>query len=203
MTAGQLDLFPAPDPDIGATGDRAYLAVCGICHAAEGVRCAETLIHVGRRWELPFGARGGARVLIPSGGGCEVVTEHNYVWDHTVDDGGESDRVAMLYRGACFGCGWHGDPHEWDKNAAVEDAHDHSWPGWRTLPVVPRCPDDVKKRAKWLEMVRRLYTDAGVDMVRFMPGSGAPILTERQAVGKRSHWSHEVGGYDICARVLP
>lgn len=60
---------------------------------------------------------------------------------------------ALEYRGCCLGCGWvasrwhprstGADEHcrcaltGGPENAAVEDAHDHSHPAWRNLPVLP------------------------------------------------------------------
>jgi hypothetical protein len=38
----------------------------------------------------------------------------------------------QLYRGGCLGCDWEGDVRERPSDA-VEDAHDHAWPGWRNL----------------------------------------------------------------------
>ncbi|MFJ4668844.1 DUF6349 family protein [Kitasatospora purpeofusca] len=40
-------------------------------------------------------------------------------------------------RGACLACNWEGPPRR-DQNKAVEDALDHSHPGWRDLPTIPR-----------------------------------------------------------------
>lgn len=49
----------------------------------------------------------------------------------------------LEYRGACLGCGWVSDhTHRGAKaeNLAVEDAHDHTHPGWRDIPVVGAPP---------------------------------------------------------------
>jgi Family of unknown function (DUF6349) len=35
----------------------------------------------------------------------------------------------LLFRGACRGCDWEGEPRD-EENAAAEDACDHAWPGW-------------------------------------------------------------------------
>ncbi|WP_374195178.1 DUF6349 family protein [Streptomyces sp. ISL-1] len=43
---------------------------------------------------------------------------------------------AYLHRGACLGCTWEG-PDRRRTDEAVEDAHDHTHPGWRALPPLP------------------------------------------------------------------
>jgi hypothetical protein len=51
-----------------------------------------------------------------------------------------------VYRGACFGCSWTGGDRD-NSNVAVEDAHDHTHPGWRDLPVftMPRRTSEPSK----------------------------------------------------------
>ena len=53
-------------------------------------------------------------------------------------------RPHLEYRGACLGCGWVSPRthllQAGGENAAVEDAHDHTHPGWRDLPVVAALP---------------------------------------------------------------
>ncbi|WP_442922066.1 DUF6349 family protein [Microbispora sp. ATCC PTA-5024] len=39
-----------------------------------------------------------------------------------------------IKRGACLGCEWEG-PDRSRETEAVEDAHDHVWPGWNCPPV--------------------------------------------------------------------
>lgn len=91
------------------------------------------------------------------------------------------------------------EPHAWrviasDENAAVEGWHDHAFPGWRDLPVVParlRNTDEIglsKAARKWVELC---YPAS-------MQAVGAPVITERTGIGTRhvpgrSPW----GGYDI------
>lgn len=93
------------------------------------------------------------------------------------------------------------EPHGWhviasDENAAVEAWHDHSFPGWRDLPVVParlRSTDEIrlsKAARKWIEQ----HYPASMRVV------GAPVITERNGAGTRhvpgrSPW----GGYDMSS----
>lgn len=99
-----------------------------------------------------------------------------------------------VYRGLCD-CGWASEIVTAD-GIAVEQWHDHAWPGWRDLPVVPRDfiePKRVDKLAVWL---REFYGE-------WSSQSGAPIVTERKYSGSRhvpgrSPW----GGYDLCGAVL-
>lgn len=103
---------------------------------------------------------------------------------------------SSLYRAACE-CGWTSPVTE-TESFAIEIWHDHSWPGWRALPIVP---EDVRpgaggitsKSKKALEWVTANYPE---DWRR----DGAPVLTRRSGLGTRhvpgySPW----GGYDIAA----
>ena len=191
-----------------ARGDRHHLEQCGICHAAPGTACEGVGAHRGRRWQLALTAprpttveQFGAYLLTPDGGPCRPTVEDTYWWDHSRRDGRfthESVRVAIIYRGACCGCGWAG-PTRVDENDAVEDAHDHAWPGWRALPVVPRQPHDAKPKdlARWRDTCRKLYRLAGLDADHWTQ-QHAPFRTVRQPRCTRSHCTWN-GGYDISA----
>jgi len=111
----------------------------------------------------------------------------------------------LLEQANCPECRWHFIGTE---GAAVEAWHDHAWPGWRELPIVPvdvvgriggmnaKSAVDKKKAAKACQWVEAHYpTDWQVE--------GAPVLTERAPMGTRhvpgySPW----GGFDLCYRVV-
>lgn len=100
----------------------------------------------------------------------------------------------LMFRGACLHCDWEGPPRP-DENWAVEDAHDHTWPGWRALPIVAQAPHDVdgrgKKHATWEAKVRSLYPDGWLD-------AGGPVRTWRDR-GANRHVDGRApgGGYDL------
>jgi Family of unknown function (DUF6349) len=97
-----------------------------------------------------------------------------------------------MYRGACRRCDWEGEPHD-RENAVAEDACDHSWPGWRDLPSVPRVPEERKKRAAWVDRVVGLYPAGWLE-------DGGPIRTARSGYGTRHvPGSTPFGGYDLAA----
>ena len=84
--------------------------------------------------------------------------------------------------------------HCGDENSAVEGWHDHAFPGWRELPIVPVRLCDVEKiglskaAKKWVED----------HYPKSMQVVGAPVITQRSSMGTRhvpgcSPW----GGYDI------
>src|SRR5207237_4944460 len=85
------------------------------------------------------------------------------------------DRVLvgrLEFRGACLmdGCGWmgairgdHEDAAQDAEDQAVEDANDHTHPGWRELPAVPDVPDEQQKVSAWRSRVRELYPPGWVD----------------------------------------
>ncbi|SED60124.1 hypothetical protein SAMN05428942_2110 [Streptomyces sp. 2112.2] len=43
-----------------------------------------------------------------------------------------------LHRGACLACPWEG-PDRQRRDPAIEDAHDHTHPEWRNLPIFDRA----------------------------------------------------------------
>lgn len=109
----------------------------------------------------------------------------------------------LLYRAACLGCGWVSDAihPRGGGNAAVEDAHDHTHPGWRDLPVVDPVPSDVngtKARAaleRKREQVAALHPDGWV-------ARKGPTRTWRRPMGTRHvPFRGWFGGYDLSAGV--
>lgn len=108
----------------------------------------------------------------------------------------------VVYRGACLHCTWEG-PLRDGENPATEDAHDHAWPGWRDLPLVPRRPDTAtgtqQKKAitRWVQHVNAIYPSGWLE-------SGGPIRTSRGAYGTRHVPNHTgFGGYDMCGDIQP
>lgn len=99
----------------------------------------------------------------------------------------------LAYIAVCRRCDdWEG-PVRGDENTAVEDGLDHSWPGWRDLPVVEHKPFGDKVAA-WLTAVKQQYPAGWVE-------AGGPIRTWRTPGGPRSHHAHEWGGYDVCGGI--
>ncbi len=64
------------------------------------------------------------------------------------------------FRGGCLSCSWEGPTHRGSgygngDNAAIEDAHDHAFPGWRTLPSITKVADrwDIPgDRRRWKQL---------------------------------------------------
>lgn len=105
----------------------------------------------------------------------------------------------LIWRGACRRGDWEG-PVRGDHNPAVEDAHDHAWPGLRTLPVVAdRRPESgtakpaVARMARWVDTVDELYPAGWLE-------AGGPIRTARGPLGTR-HVPDGTGfgGYELSA----
>ena len=109
----------------------------------------------------------------------------------------------LAYRGACLGCGWI-SPHihlirAGGENAAVEDAHDHTHPDWRQLPVVARPPSPsapsahAHALARWREQWEPILPTGWLDR-------GGPIRTARAPHGTRHvPGGAPGGGYDLSA----
>jgi hypothetical protein len=135
---------------------------------------------------------------------CQAASLHAslYCGHHRWEDETPCQCVGgTLHRGMCLYCDWEG-PDRVSERKAIEDAHDHAWPGWRDLPVVPRWPEEgsgKKKgmaRAAWWAKVHELYPPGWVEQ-------GGPILTRRQtgSTGAHQGWSHPHGGWDLCGEM--
>lgn len=121
-------------------------------------------------------------------------------WDHGEDQDGNRIRCScvgdLLTQGICETCQWHVIGTE---SKVVEAWHDHAWPGWRDLPVIPAS---VKAREMGTITKRgRTWIEAHYPAEWQVPG--APILTERTPPGTRhvpgySPW----GGYDLSHTAL-
>ena len=108
----------------------------------------------------------------------------------------------LEYRGACLGCGWVSDhTHRGAKaeNLAVEDAHDHTHPGWRDIPVVGAPPSGDAPSAHnklvgvWVEKWAPLLPDGWLER-------GGPIRTRRERHATRHVPGRAPGGgYDLAA----
>lgn len=100
----------------------------------------------------------------------------------------------LVYRAACLHCAWEGTVKA-RENTAVEDAHDHSWPGWRDLPVVPSRPpagSSAKERealSNWQAGVTAVYPSGWLE-------SGGPIRTGH--TGRHIPNRTGFGGYDLA-----
>ncbi|HWV50878.1 MAG TPA: DUF6349 family protein [Microbacterium sp.] len=103
----------------------------------------------------------------------------------------------LLTKMVCEPCAW--QIIDESENHAVEAWHDHAFPGWRELPVVPfqirvRTEKGMSKLARaWI--AERYPAEAQTP--------GAPIITERPKYGTRhvrgySPW----GGYDLSSTAL-
>jgi hypothetical protein len=116
----------------------------------------------------------------PGGAYCDLGHELNPPAHHTPTLLSRSRpsglRDEQEFRGGCLSCDWEGPIHRGDgyghgDNEAVEDAHDHAFPGWRTLPPITRVKDRweiPQSRGRWNQLTS-LYPAGWVD-------HGAPLL---------------------------
>lgn len=111
------------------------------------------------------------------------------------------DDGALKHRAICDACGW-GTPVGTERET-VALWHDHAWPGWRDLPVVPL---DIAPRGGGMDLKRaydKVAARRGCDWVQanYLTDwhvDRAPILSERSGYGTRdvpgySPWA----GFDI------
>lgn len=188
--------------------DRRRLLGCGMCGAGSGVECRPGFFHTGRRFEVGLcwpGRSLGGQCLGLLDGVCQATVEHTYLWDfdtpgrHRVSHD-VATRRALVYRGACVGCGWAAhDAHPGDEFAGLCDALDHALPGWRAVPIVKRHHHDAnaERVARWAHEVTLVYEAYG--LASLSPEHGGVIRTTRTGCGTRSHWSQ--GFYDVCGEV--
>lgn len=100
---------------------------------------------------------------------------------------------AFMYQTNCPSCRWHHIAT--GERTVVEAWHDHAFPGWRALPVLPSKlrRGDPKAAPAIREWVERHYPDEWQ-----IPG--APMLTQRVDNGLRPVPGRSpFGGYDIPA----
>jgi hypothetical protein len=110
------------------------------------------------------------------------------------------DEEHLWYRAACLGCDFEGDPTT-SENKATEDAHDHTHPWWRDLPLTKRLRYDASPKARAAAVAKALA--AAEQAVPGCTASGRPIpvRTVREPGGTRHHSSGLLGGYDLCGAV--
>ncbi|WP_338684564.1 DUF6349 family protein [Streptomyces acidiscabies] len=79
-------------------------------------------------------------------------------------------RDQQEFRGGCLACDWEGAVRD-GGNEAVEDAHDHAFPGWQTLPPITSVKDRweiPQSQQRWAQLASQ-YPEGWVDQ-------GAPLL---------------------------
>ncbi|MFI9591130.1 DUF6349 family protein [Nonomuraea sp. NPDC052265] len=105
---------------------------------------------------------------------------------------GARRRVAR-YRASCRACGDEG-PIRSSEGAAVEDACDHAYPGWRTMPVVEPRPYKLGDRPRWEADCRRAYPPGWFDRQ-------GPVREYRPSGGTRHVPAFAPGG-GYCMAVM-
>ncbi|HEY8980783.1 MAG TPA: DUF6349 family protein [Streptomyces sp.] len=121
-----------------------------------------------RTWHIQPGHPGGAY--------CDLGHELDPLAHHTPTLLARSRqsgcREQQEFRGGCLACDWEGPVRCGDGgNDAVEDAHDHAFPGWRALPPITRVRDRweiPQSRHRWVQLISR-YPAGWVDR-------GAPLV---------------------------
>jgi len=102
----------------------------------------------------------------------------------------------LIHMTVCANCRWHAIGAE---NDTVEAWHDHAFPGWRDLPILP---DKLRGTAGKRNATGKLddwLTAHYPDLFRV---PGAPVRTQRSGLGTRHVPAHSpYGGYDLA--VLP
>lgn len=124
---------------------------------------------------------------VPRGPGCQPAVLDRHVH---LDPRDYSTFQHMEYRAGCYGCDWIGGV-VLTESAATEQAHDHAFPGWQTLPVLsPARPDQPQRlRSDVLHIVERLYPANWAER-------HGPILVRRS--GRSVPGYSPTGGYEMA-----
>lgn len=94
----------------------------------------------------------------------------------------------------CAACSWHFIGEE---SAATEAWHDHAFPGWRDLPILP---DKLRGQMGTRKMTPKLEEWFEAHYPTEFRVLGAPILTTRGKYGTRHVPNYSpFGGYDLSA----
>jgi hypothetical protein len=152
-------------------------------------------------WRDEIGGHGFGHGRVPRSEVCRPITlTADLLCDHH-----DSDCCCvgdLVYRGACLHCDWEGEIRA-DHNTVVEDAHDHTWPGWRVLPIVARRPEPgtyARQKAatdRWIAAVNDVYPEGWLE-------SGGPIRTARTYYATRHVPCYTgFGGYDLSGQIEP
>lgn len=92
----------------------------------------------------------------------------------------------------CAECSWH---HIGTEREVIEAWHDHAFPGWRDLPVLPTKLRGTMGGTKMTPKLEE-WLEANYPAEFRIPG--APILTTREKFGTRSVPGYSpFGGYDL------
>lgn len=141
---------------------------------------------------------------------------HRQLGDHTIDQfdidlrcaaGAHQEHRATLGLGKictcvgdcltqliCSTCSWH---HIGTESECVEAWHDHAFPGWRTLPVLPA---KLRGQMGTTKLTPKLEDWFETNYPAHMRVPGAPIITERGPYGTRHVPGYSpFGGYDLSA----
>lgn len=138
-------------------------------------------------WRIDWGHPGFTRRTPPEPTSDHQPTSLVRSWGQPAPDG-SGQTWPYLHRGACLGCSWEGSDRR-RTDEAVEDAHDHTHPGWRDLPAIPE-----RRGRHWLTHARRLYPDGWFDQ-------GGPIRTVRTGIEKQHKpGAAPGGGYDLAVQ---
>ncbi len=108
----------------------------------------------------------------------------------------------LEYLAACRGCDWTSSETTGDANQAVEDAHDHTHPGYRHLPAVELASGwRHESTAKRLDVIRAAL--ARVYPAGWIEAGHAPMWTYRTPPASRHVPAGSLfGGYDLARPAL-
>ena len=169
----------------------ALAAILEQTHAVDQAIEAGTRQPGSLRFEWTFG------ITHPGGWGDRRPTQGDYCTASILSRDRRDDGGHLEYRGVCMTCGWVSDSLRTSENAAVEDALDHTHPGFRDLPVLPHRPsgDAPTQMQRWRDEMAAL-------LAPWLPDGWAetegPVWTTRTPHGTRHVPGWGVfGGYDL------
>ncbi|MDX3100494.1 DUF6349 family protein [Nonomuraea angiospora] len=132
----------------------------------------------------------------PDGGHCRVTIRRPRLGGRGFGKPGD-DPARWRYRSYCGGCG-HEGPDRTSEKDAVEDGHDHAYPGWREMPIVAHRPHTHKRGpiARWEAAVAAAYPAGWLERQ-------GPVLELRHGLGSRHVPGLAPGGGYLMAVMRP
>lgn len=188
-------------PSIFGDAARGYPARVQAPHAWKDTYAHVDCLARSHAWREQIGGHGFGQGRAPCAEVCRPITlTADPRCEHVTGD----CRCAgdLVYRGVRLHCDWEGEIRD-HHNGAVEDAHDHAWPGSRELAIVNHRPEpgtNASQNAatqRWIEAVHDLHPENWLE-------SGGPIRTARTSYATHHVPTHTgFGGYHLCGQIEP
>ena len=101
-----------------------------------------------------------------------------------------------VWRGACLGCGWIATQLADDENPAIEEALDHTHPGWRHLPTLRRSAQSTSTGLAELRRLAQALYPTGWAHTAGPTWTARPRFATRHVPGRGVFAGYDLGRHD-------